>query len=662
MRPVAVALFAVLLVAQVGGLSAQTTSLVGAVTFPSKVLQHADGPAVWDQFGKAVATWGNDVVIGVPGDDNTAVDDGSVYVYTHGGGAWPQAQKLTAADPVAMDQFGVAVDIHQNTMVVGAFAVGSMNWGAAYVFERIGGVWSQKQKLQVGGLPDNARLGWRVAVFGDYIALSAIGAAAVYIFQRNALPGNLWGLVAAVPAPLGGGAFGIDISLSGDLLLVGASVDSAAYVFDRAVNWALVGVLSIPGFDATTAFAKSVAISGDTAIVGAAGVDLAPAVPPHVNQGAAYIFQQNHGGPGAWGLVQTLVASNFSGQDQFGVGVAIGGDTAVVGAFADDPYGLDSGSAYAFQRNAGGPNVWGETNKMYPPQSGFGTGGQQHWFGRDVATGPTRAVVGAPMYANNSNPSKLPGYAYIFELGPPVPSASTPMYVLDGLGGTHAGGGATLSGPQSPYYGFDIAVDLEVVPTGYYVLDGFGGIGSGGGAASISGPATPYFAFDIAVDMEMAATGYYVLDGFGGVHAGGGAPPFSGPTPYFGFDIAADLELSGSGYYVLDGFGGVHAGGGAPPMPGPMPYLGFDAAADMELFGAGYYMLDTFGFIHAGGGAPAVTTPYFGFHVAVDLEIAPVGFYVLDGWGGVHPGGGAPAINPPMPYWGFHIARDMELK
>ncbi len=662
MKTVATALCALLLSMHVGGLNAQTTSLAGVVTFPSKVLQHADNPQIWDQFGKAVATWGDDVVVSAPGDDTAATNDGSVYVYTHGGGAWPQTAKLTASDGVLDDQFGVAVDIHNDTIVVGAFAVGSGNWGAAYVYERVGGVWSQKQKLQVGGLPVNARLGYKVAVYGDYIALGAIGAGAVYIFQRNALGGGLWGLVAVVPSPFAPpppaiASFGQDISLSGDLLLVGSVGNAAAYVFDRAVNWAHVGTLAVPGVGPTTAFAKGVSISGDTAVVGAAGVDLPPAIHPQTNQGAAYVFQRNQGGAGAWGLVQTLVASNYSGQDQFGVDVGIEGDLVVVGAFADDPFGFDSGSAYAYQRNAGGPNVWGETHKLYPD-----VGGPQHWFGRAVAASPVRALVGAPMFANNSNPSRLPGFAYVFD-GLAAVQSTAPGYVLDGLGGVHAGGGATLPGPESPYYGFDIAVDLELAPTGYYVLDGFGGVGSGGGAASISGPATPYFGFDAAMDLELASTGYYVLDEFGAVYPGGGAPPIAQPTPYFGFPIAVDMELApGGGFYVMDGFGGLHAGNGAPPIAGAMPYFQWAAAVDMELFGAGYYVLDAFGFIHSGGGAPAVITPYFGFHVAVDLEIAPVGVYVLDGWGGVHAGGGAPAMNPKMPYWAWHIARDLEMQ
>jgi len=198
---------------------------------------------------------------------------------------------------------------------------------------------------------------------------------------------------------------------------------------------------------------------------------------------------------------------------------------------------------------------------------------------------------------------------------------------------------------------------------GYYVLDGYGGVHAGGGASALS-PPTPYFGWDIAKDMELASTGYYVLDGYGGVHAGGGAPVMIPTAPYFGWDIAKDMELASTGYYVLDGYGGVHAGGGASAMTPTTPYFGWDIARDMELASTGYYVLDGYGGVHPGGGASAMTpsTPYFGWDIARDLELAATGYYVLDGYGGVHVGGGAPSMSPATPYFGWDIARDMELR
>jgi hypothetical protein len=86
----------------------------------------------------------------------------------------------------------------------------------------------------------------------------------------------------------------------------------------------------------------------------------------------------------------------------------------------------------------------------------------------------------------------------------------------------------------------------------HYVLDGFGGVHAGGGAPVIS-PATPYFGFDVAADLEFVAVGtaaatgngLLVLDKFGGVHRGGAlvAQPPGGATPYFGFNVARAISL-----------------------------------------------------------------------------------------------------------------------
>ncbi len=161
------------------------------------------------------------------------------------------------------------------------------------------------------------------------------------------------------------------------------------------------------------------------------------------------------------------------------------------------------------------------------------------------------------------------------------------FYVLDGYGGIHAGGGAPDITPKTPYFGWDIARNLEMISggSGFYVLDGYGGIHAGGTASDIT-PKTPYFGWDIARDQELISngTGFYVLDGYGGIHAGGTASDITPKTPYFGWDIARDMEMvsSGSGFYVLDGYGGIHAGGTASDITPKAPYFGWDIARDLE--------------------------------------------------------------------------------
>jgi hypothetical protein len=245
-------------------------------------------------------------------------------------------------------------------------------------------------------------------------------------------------------------------------------------------------------------------------------------------------------------------------------------------------------------------------------------------------------------------------------------------YVLDGYGGVHRGGNAPALSPQTEYFGWDRARDIELTPsgTGYYVLDCYGGAYRAGSAPSFA-PPIPYFGWDIAKDLELTSdgTGYYILEGYGGVHPGGPALSLSPSTPYFGWNIARDFELtpSGTGYYVLDGYGGVHAGGDASSLSPSTPYFGWDIARDLELTpsGTGYYVLDGYGGVHAGGSASSLSpsTPYFGFDIAKDLELTSdgLGCYVLDGYGGVHKGGNAPSFTPATPYFGWNIARGLAL-
>lgn len=254
--------------------------------------------------------------------------------------------------------------------------------------------------------------------------------------------------------------------------------------------------------------------------------------------------------------------------------------------------------------------------------------------------------------------------------------ASRPMriYVLDDWGGVHASGAADSLAPAGPYFGFDMAADME--PTtdgnGYYVLDRFGAVHVAG-AAPVIQPSTPYFGFDIAGDMALLqnGTGYYVLDRFGGVHRGGTAPPVLPVTPYFGMDIARRIKLGSgeTGYYVLDGFGGVHTGGSVPALTfqPSTPYFGFDVAADLEVApdGRGYYVLDRLGGLHRAGCPPILRPPppYFGFDIAADLALLPdgTGGFVLDRLGGVHRLGTASDQTPASPYFGFYVARTIEV-
>jgi hypothetical protein len=130
-------------------------------------------------------------------------------------------------------------------------------------------------------------------------------------------------------------------------------------------------------------FGRSVAISGDTAIIGAYGVGSGG---PPTKRGAAYVFVRDGG---VWTEQQKLVDQDGLANDNFGYTVAIDGDTAVVGAYQDD-HGLtddNRGSAFVFTRSEG---VWTERQMLVPANPE-----DQARVGSSVALAPDAALLGA---------------------------------------------------------------------------------------------------------------------------------------------------------------------------------------------------------------------------------------------------------------------------
>ena len=166
--------------------------------------------------------------------------------------------------------------------------------------------------------------------------------------------------------------------------------------------------LTAPEAGAGDSFGVSVAVSGDTVVVGANREDLAGA-----SAGAAYVFQRDQGSADNWGELTKLAASDAEAGDFFGSGVAVDGDTAIVGAFREDDGGNNAGAAYVFARSQGGPDNWGELKKLTASDAQAGD-----FFGLRVAVSGDSAIVGA--YHEDAGGIDA-GAAYLFEslAGPP---------------------------------------------------------------------------------------------------------------------------------------------------------------------------------------------------------------------------------------------------
>ncbi|MEP0846654.1 MAG: hypothetical protein HRF50_07500 [Phycisphaerae bacterium] len=326
-------------------------------------LRAAD-PTANDVLGLTVAIDGDTVVAGAFLDNSPTFHAGSAYVFRGSGANWLQEVKLVAPVQNIWQEFGASVDISGDRVAVGAPLGGDPNApvGQAFVFLRAGTSWGLEAELTraADDADPNEAFGSAVAIDGDVACVGADmdsdaqhNRGAAYVFRRS---GDAWTREAKLTASDGGAEhrFGNAVDIQGDLALIGAySYDApgpvynagAAYVFRRVHGaWSQEARLTAPTLVTDASFGISVALDGDRALIGSwwddEAVDTA---------GAAYVYRYN---AGAWVLEQTLLANDPAAMDNFGVGVALDGASAVVGAWQDDEAALDAGAAYTFELDA----------------------------------------------------------------------------------------------------------------------------------------------------------------------------------------------------------------------------------------------------------------------------------------------------------------------
>ncbi len=432
------------------------------------------GPEDW--FGRAVAISGDTAVVGAlredsagagvnngQQDDNSLAESGAAYVFVRTAGVWTQQAYLKPSNPGAGDFFGLSVAISGDTIVVGAPREDSagtgvngpgqqdnsgIDSGAAYVFTRSGGVWSQQAYLKASNTGVGDDFGWSVAVSGDTVVVgapsedsagtgagggqqaddSASVSGAVYVFVRS---GGAWSQQAYIKASNtgAGDGFGDSVAVAGDTIAAGAhgedssgagvngsaqgdngAPDSGAvYVFARSgIVWSQQAYVKASNTKAGDYFSHgAVSISGDTMAVGARSEDTGAA-----DSGAAYVFVRS---AGSWTQQAFIKAPAASGGDFFGQSVSVSGATLVVGAFLR---ASGTGSAYVFARSG---SAW-----PFQAPLGASNANVDDWFGLSVGLSGDTAIVGAigesssgrgvnsAAQADNSSPNS--GAAYLFRL------------------------------------------------------------------------------------------------------------------------------------------------------------------------------------------------------------------------------------------------------
>lgn len=253
----------------------------------------------WDQC--AVAVDGDAVVIGANADAGRGTMAGAALVFRRSpSGTWNVETKLNAVDSKANQNFGTSVSIRGDRVVVGApgDTVGRRFAGAAYVFRRLGGSsWTQEAKLAPAQLAAFADFGNAVALSSNTVVVgarfdevNAIPSGAAYVFglvsgdagTPNPPPPS-WALQArlAPEAPSTFSGFGQSVAVRGDQVIVGVPSDSAsgiesgsAWLFARSgTNWGRSAHLLAAQGQAADTLGASVAIDGSFAIVGAPAND-----------------------------------------------------------------------------------------------------------------------------------------------------------------------------------------------------------------------------------------------------------------------------------------------------------------------------------------------------------------------------------------------------
>jgi hypothetical protein len=315
------------------------------------------------RFGASVALSANGNTALVGGNfDNS--DAGAAWVFTRSGETWiQQGPKLTGSEELGAGRFGSTVSLSDdgNTALIGGWADNGGE-GAAWVFTRSGSSWTQQgPKLTGPGEIGTGRFGMSVAL-SDSGNTALVGGnhdnadeGAAWVFTRE---GGTWSQQGGKLTPsVGSGeaSFGASVALSGEgnTALIGAPTDhnvGAAWVFVLSEgSWSQQGgKLTGSGAEELSAFGDSVALSddGNTALIGGAG--------EADEVGAAWVFARS--GP-AWAQQGgQLTGSSEVGHGQFGQTVALSseGNSALIGGPGDN---AGVGAAWGFLRSG---ETWGQ--------------------------------------------------------------------------------------------------------------------------------------------------------------------------------------------------------------------------------------------------------------------------------------------------------------
>ncbi|MGE0762764.1 MAG: Calx-beta domain-containing protein [Bdellovibrionales bacterium] len=401
-------------------------------------------PDTFDYFGRKVRVSGNTAVMSTGDEDSLATGvingtgaafnegasaSGAALVYKRTGNTWVQEAYLKASNAEADDGFGFAIDLDEDTVVVGAYKEDSSvtgitagtggssdntaaDAGAVYVFKRTGNTWVQEAFLKANNTGADDQFGYSVAVSQNTVVVTAPN-------EDSSLTG------------VSNGPGFTDNELGAN--------DGSAYVFRRTGStWVQEAILRSSGAGGQLFFGNDIDISADSIIVAnyldysdETGVKNGTDGPINSDasaSGAAYIFKRTGL---TWVQESYLKAGNSEANDEFARGgVAISGNLAAVGSIREDSIssqvingtasatdndGVNSGAVYVYRRTG---NTWVQSAYL---KASNGKAGDL--FGSSVAIDGDTLIVGAEEESSTATQVANQAWAPAFAQGSSIGAA-----------------------------------------------------------------------------------------------------------------------------------------------------------------------------------------------------------------------------------------------
>lgn len=287
-----------------------------------------------DKQGVAISADGNTLIAGGPTDNS---NQGAVWVFTRSAGVWTQQAKLTVTGNIGAAGFGDVVHLSADgNTLISSGAGDNGGFGAAWIFVRNAGVWTQQTKLVGSGNIGTPRQGWAVALSSDGNTaglggdLDNGGIGAVWVFTRS---GTSWSQQAKI---IGSGYSGIPrisncaFSADGNIMAIGGGTDGGNGSFGT---------------------------------------------------GAIWIFDRTGSSWAQRGSKYTPVSSDFNSQIAVGPGgLSADGNTLVVSGWRDNG---DRGAQWVLSRNG---NTWNSVIKITNPEPGSNYGNAPGYISSDSTT------------------------------------------------------------------------------------------------------------------------------------------------------------------------------------------------------------------------------------------------------------------------------------